>query len=385
MLITESVPKPLDDIVIDFLLSQKRETAEIDFKLFINVSRRAEFAKIAKDIFAMSNYCGGYLVIGFQETATGRFEPLGLPEDFHIEQASLQEKFNSYSNEPLALDYAEVEKEIEGHKKKFAILYVPPAPVVLKPIKYATYFDEKRQRERKLFSRDEILIRRGTQSVHASLNEIKYIEKRSKQTEYRTSLLSGESDTVVENLYGNFFRVIGWPKFIFEAQIPQKIRFSHSETRAKPYVRPKGSKKIYSFCNLDGDPFGKYLIKDSMVKCKAKDFLNAEAKRKVLIWLLNTEIRYVTLEKKLKYAGKKKNLFYYPSETQERYETWDGRFRKTRKRVAFKTCIPKTGETVYAHNAASMRFQFIGDNLYLTILPKIVTTLNGYETTRGPD
>jgi predicted HTH transcriptional regulator len=247
LLITESVPKPLDEIVIDYLLSQKRETAEMDFKLFINVSRHAEFAKIAKDIFAMSNYGGGYLVIGFKETTTGRFEPVGLPEDFHIEQASLQEKFNSYSNEPLALDYAEVEKEVENHKKKFAILYVPPAPVVLKPIKYATYLDEKKHRDRKLFSRDEILIRRGTQSVHASLNEIKYIERRSKQTEYRISLLSGESDTVVENLYGNFFRVIRLPEFIFEAEIPQNIRFSYSETRAKPYVRPKGSKKYTRF------------------------------------------------------------------------------------------------------------------------------------------
>jgi len=45
LLITESVPKSLDDVVIDFLLSQKRETAEIDFKLIIDIKKNSEFAQ----------------------------------------------------------------------------------------------------------------------------------------------------------------------------------------------------------------------------------------------------------------------------------------------------------------------------------------------------
>jgi hypothetical protein len=375
----------LDDIVIRYLLSQKRETSEIDFKEIIDIQKNADFCKIVKDIFAMSNYGGGYLVIGFRETPTGRYDPAGVPESYHIDQATIQEKFNAYSNEPLVLDYCEIEKEIENKNRKFAILYVPPSPIILKPIKYATYFDPKVNREKKLFSRDEIFIRRGTQSVHASLNEIKFIESRVKQTEYKISLLSGDPDAVNENLFGNFFPVLKQPEFIYEAEIPENLHFSYFETRQKPYVRPKFSGKLYSFCDLSGEPFGKYLLQDSQKRIRLEDWITSENGKNILIRLLNTELRYVALENKLKFAGKKNTIFFYPTKEKERYEAWEGRFRKTRKRVAFKTYIPETGETVFAHDAAQMRFQFIGDHLYLSILPKVVTTIDGFNITIGPD
>lgn len=67
----ESVPDPLDVIVLNFLLSQRNEDAELDFKRTIEIRKSSGFAKIAKDIFAMANYGGGYIVIGFEETKTG--------------------------------------------------------------------------------------------------------------------------------------------------------------------------------------------------------------------------------------------------------------------------------------------------------------------------
>lgn len=70
----ESVPNPLDDIAIDFILAQKRETAELDFNLTLDTRKGSDFAKIANDIFAMSNYGGGYVLFGFEETKTGTVE-----------------------------------------------------------------------------------------------------------------------------------------------------------------------------------------------------------------------------------------------------------------------------------------------------------------------
>ena len=100
----ESTPRPLDDVVTDFMFSQKRESAELDFKLTLDTKKDSLFPKICKDIFAMFNYGGGYLLFGFSETKTGTFDPVGLDADFDFEPARVQEKFNSYSNEPLIID-----------------------------------------------------------------------------------------------------------------------------------------------------------------------------------------------------------------------------------------------------------------------------------------
>jgi DNA-binding MarR family transcriptional regulator len=375
----ESVPNPLDDLVVRFTLSQRRETAELDFKLTLNVSKDSDFAEIAKDIFAMSNYGGGHLVFGYKESKTGSFDPVGLPDDFHVDQATLQEKFNSYSNEPIVLEYIEVEKVIDGEKRKFAIVYVPPSPTVLKPIKYATYKD-KTGRERKVFSRDEILIRRGTQSVHATLNEIEFIERRSKQTAYKISLLSGEPDNVLENLYTNIFKVTKLPIHVFEVEIPSNVRFSFFETRQVPYVRPYRSKKLYSFCDLNQEPFRKYIVEGSSVIHPTDDFLGSQEKKNLLIQLLNSELRSVALNRELRYDRADKNVYFYPTDEPERHVTWQGRYRKTPKQVARNIYVSELKRSLFAHDAASMSFHFIENDIYLVILPRIVLTLDGYDT-----
>ena len=379
----ESVPNPLDDLVVQFILSQRRETAELDFKLTLDIRKGSDFAEIAKDIFAMSNYGGGHLVFGYKETKTGSFDPVGLPKDFHVDQATLQEKFNSYSNEQIALEYREVEKVVDGEKRRFAIVYIPPSPTVLKPIKYAIYKDKKTGRSRKVFSRDEILIRRGTQSVHATLNEIKFIERRSKQTAYRISLLSGEPDRIKENLYTNMLKVVELPTPVFEVEIPTNIRFPYFETKGIPYVRPWRSKKIYSFCDLNQEPFQKYIIEGSYCSHPVGDFLESQDKRNLLIRLLNSEIRNAALEKGLRYDRYDKNVYFYPTDEPERYETWQGRYRKTPKQVARKIYVNESKRSLFAHDAASISFHFIGDDIYLVILPKIVLTHDGYDTIKG--
>ena len=377
----ESVPDPLDGVVVDFILSQRRETAELDFKLTLDIRKGSDFAKIAKDIFAISNYGGGHLVVGFKETETGSYDPVGLPSDFHVDQATLQEKFNSYSNDPITLGYKEVEKEIDGHQKKFAVVYVPPSPAVLRPIKYATYLDEKKGRTKKVFSRDEILIRRGTQSVHASLDEIKFIEKRSKETAYKISLLSGKPDRIMENLYGNFFKVVKSPSNIFEAEIPKNIRFMFFETKDTPYIRQ--GERIHSFCNLEGEPFKKYIKSASLSRYDAPEFLETQDRKILLIWLLNSEIWNAALKKGLRYDWKNKNIYYYPTDEPERYEIWKSRYRKARKLVAKRIYVRQLERSLFVHEAAFIAFQLIGTDLYLKILPTIVLTHDGYETMRG--
>jgi len=375
--VIESVPNPLDDIVIDFILSQKRETAELDFKLTLDTRKDSDFAKIAKDIFAISNYGGGYILFGYKETRTGTFDPMGLPPSFHVDQATLQEKFNSHSNDPLTIGYREVEKEVDGERRKFAVIYVPPSATVLKPIKYGVYSDST-GKVKKAFSQDEILFRRGTQSVHASQNEIKFIERRANETEYRIGLLSGKPDEVKENLYGNFFEVTKLPSDIFEAELPRNIRFSSFEIKDTPFIRQ--GEKIYSFCNLGEEPFGKYITNGSLRKHELSHFLESQDRRILLTWLLNLEIRNAALKKGLRYDWRNKNVYFYPADTRERYESWETRFKKSTRLVAKELYISQLKRSLFAHSAALISFSLIGTKFYLKILPEIVLTHDGYDT-----
>jgi len=375
----ESVPGPLDDIVIEFMMSQKRETAELDYKLTLDIRKDSDFAKIAKDMFAMSNYGGGYLVFGFRETETGSFEPAGLPTGFHIDQATIQEKFNSYSSERLAIGYGEIEKVIDGQKKKFAIIYIPPSKSILKPTRHGTYSEGGKVRL--AFRKDEILFRRGTQSVKASLIETKFIEKRARDTEYKIGLLSGEPDKIVENLYSNFFKATKFPSYVYEAEIPSNIRFAFFETKESPHIRQ--ADKTYSFCNLDNEPFKRYIRPESLIKHDTSEFLVTQDKRILLLWLLNTEIRYVALNRGLRYDSRNKNKYFYPTGKPERYEIWKGRYRSTRRLVAQRIYVRQLNRSVYVHDAAVIAFHSIGTDFYLNILPSIVLTHDGYETTQG--
>jgi hypothetical protein len=59
--------EPLGDLMLDFLIDRDNESAYVDFKEVIDISKEGPFAKIAKDIFALSNYGGGFILIGFKE------------------------------------------------------------------------------------------------------------------------------------------------------------------------------------------------------------------------------------------------------------------------------------------------------------------------------
>jgi len=376
----ESVPNPLDEIVIDFVLSQKRETAELDFKLTLDIHKDSDFAKIAKDIFAMSNYGGGFLLFGFQETKTGTFEPVGLLQDFHVDQATLQEKFNSYASNPLSIGYTEVEREIDGQKRKFAVIYVPPSTDVLKPIKYGVYGDPT-GKAKKAFSKDEILFRRGTQSIHASQKEIKFIEQRASETEYRIGLLSGKPDDVKENLYGNFFEVTKMPSNIYEAELPRNIRFSFFETKETPFIRQ--GERVYSFCDLSQEPFGKYITAGTFQKHELASFLETQDKRILLTWLLNSEVRNAAIRKGLRHDHWDKNVYFYPTDGRERHEAWKTRFKKSSRLVAKEIYITQLRRSLFVHPAALISISLVGTKFYLKILPEIILTHDGYETIQG--
>jgi Schlafen, AlbA_2 len=60
---------------LDELLSEPRETLDVEVKQWLDLSDPDHRALVAKEIIALANHGGGYLVIGFEELTNGTFAP----------------------------------------------------------------------------------------------------------------------------------------------------------------------------------------------------------------------------------------------------------------------------------------------------------------------
>lgn len=213
VVINEKECEPLSDYVLNFLKSQKKECSYLDFKLTISTDKDSDFPEIVKDILAFSNYGGGWILIGWKEERKSQFLPMGVPEEYKVDQAILQEKFNSYLDNPITLEYVEKSEEFMGNKKRFGFIYIPPSKETLKPKCDGEY--TKSGKKKVVFKAGDIFYRRGTQNIHPSDFELKIIEKRLLRENYKISILSGEPDEIEEEIYSNLFEVKSLPKYIY--------------------------------------------------------------------------------------------------------------------------------------------------------------------------
>lgn len=61
--------------VLDDLLTEPRETLDVEVKEWLDLSDNNHRAALAKEIIALANHGGGYILIGFEEDNEGRFQP----------------------------------------------------------------------------------------------------------------------------------------------------------------------------------------------------------------------------------------------------------------------------------------------------------------------
>jgi len=69
---------------LDDLINEPREALDIEVKEWLDLSDHDHRATIAKEVIALANHGGGYLVIGFKERADGTFEP-ALPRPANLD------------------------------------------------------------------------------------------------------------------------------------------------------------------------------------------------------------------------------------------------------------------------------------------------------------
>ena len=60
---------------LDDLINEPRETLDVEVKEWLDLTDNDHRAMIAKEIIALANHGGGFLVIGFKEKPDGTFQP----------------------------------------------------------------------------------------------------------------------------------------------------------------------------------------------------------------------------------------------------------------------------------------------------------------------
>ncbi len=397
---TVSLPEvdvePLGDMMLDFLIERDKEEPFIDFKETLSISKESPFAKIAKDIFAFSNYGGGFIFIGFREKAKTRtpdvepekrtYLPVGLPEDFHIDQADLQSKFNSYTDSPIELQYREFYRTYNESSKKFAAIYICPSTKVLKPIKDGIYIDEGRRRV--AFNRGAVLIRRGTQSLLATREETGWIEQRAEKTGYRLGILSGQPDRMQETIYANLFEVTKIPEAIWTA-LPTQTEEEHKrDLRIIPWtvVFRYWNGRIVTFEDISREesPLWDKIDPNTIRIEPLSAWLGDEDKRHVVIEILNKEISFLARRLGL-LEEPKKQKFYYECDGDYRTESWSPRFKTSSKiTVAQRIYASQLKSYIFWHIAVIGRFRYLGSKLLLRLTPTMQLTSDGRWAVFGP-
>lgn len=400
-------------MMLDFLIEKDKEEPFLDFKETLDISRGSHFANIAKDIFAFSNYGGGFLLIGFKERPREKeqkdesekkttkkmrtFFKTGLPNSFHIDSANLQTKFESYSNYPIELDYHEFYRVEEGELRKFAAIYIPPSTCVLKPTKIGKYryqSGKRKGKEKIVFEPGTIFFRRGTQSIIATENEVKWIKQRAEKEGYNLSVLSGRPDAVYEKLYSNLFKVLEIPEKIFSAY-PKEQFYENLEFRLIPknMVFLFWKKCLYTFEDLTNPEnfLSNLTHKESIIVEKTKDWLDDKDKKRILIQLLNKEFSFLAESLKLRQEIKKKHNrtirthnFYFPCYEENRLESWKPRYKQISKRlVAQRIWARQLNQFVFWHSSLKAQFFSLDKQLFLRLNPSVIVTDDGQHPIPG--
>lgn len=364
----------MGEAMASFLYSRKRETAGMDFKLTIDLRRGGEFSKLVKDYFAFANSGGGYFVVGFKQLPSGRFDPVGLPEDASIDQAILQEKFNAFSPEPLSIGYREDERVISGERRRLGIVYFPPAPKPLRPLKDAILIDGD-GRQRVVAKRGVVYIRRGTQSIVASASEEARAASLLKDSNYRISLISGRADQVEETLYSDLLPIVRLPDYIYRGELLE-LPPPGWAPNLSAFVW-KG-KEIFSFDSFLGSDVANLMVPGTSVSFRREEFRREANGTATFTELLKWELVGFGSSLGLRHDLRRGRFFYPLEEGREtRVVQWEGLTKESKRKVASRQYSAALHQEVCFHLAVAPSVVRIGEAEYLRMQPCFLFTTDG--------
>ena len=379
-------PDPLGDLMLNYLIDLDSEEDFLDFKETLDISKGSSFPKIAKDIFALANRGGGWIIIGFKQKSSEETEgksahnrnflAVGLDEAYNVDQANLQQKFNAYCASPVTLRHRIFYRRIEGLERKFATIYVPPSTAILVPIRDGTYYVNDKPQV--AFKGAIVLTRRGTQSVPASEEEVAWIRKRCEKQDYRQSVLSGIPDRIEEPLFSNLLPVSKIPDTVTTALLVPGALGPLSVLREGSIALPclvQGRIVTILGDISPNTPLWNLVEQGSIRRRNLRDWTTEKGNRHLITKILNNAV--VDCARAIGLASFRGKLFY-PCQGMKRTKVWKTRFReKSERTVAVRMLARQLQRYVWVHSAVETRFLWLKTELVLRLTPTFVITSDG--------
>lgn len=108
-----------------YLLNCRAECEHLDYKSKISFEDDHSAIELVKDLVAMKNIGGGYLIVGVEDKT---WKPIGIGSSTELDSKLLKDKVRKYSGLELDVNIVERIVDIDGGNKLFAMICVRTSP-----------------------------------------------------------------------------------------------------------------------------------------------------------------------------------------------------------------------------------------------------------------
>lgn len=161
------------------LLKVCGENDSLDFKQYFSINSQRERAELVRDILAFANTAdGGHMVFGVIDQP---FNPIGLERNIRIDTTLIYQAVSKYiADIRLMVAVHEIQWPDWSTKRRFAILYISEYSGIAMPSYDVAYADELKQKTVIVVKPNDIMVRRGAQSIRAEKTDIQQLMYRKR-------------------------------------------------------------------------------------------------------------------------------------------------------------------------------------------------------------
>lgn len=171
---------PLSDSACAQLMSVRRESSALDFKASFDPDAPGDWCELIKDLVAMANTSGGYVLVGANDDGTSSLSSILITR--RIDQAVLIDKLSKYTEvQPSEANFRLF--ALDGHRR--AIFYVNKVDVPIVFCRPGTY-SISTSKQKTAFNAGTIYFRHGSKSEPALQSDLqrvidKYLASRRRE------------------------------------------------------------------------------------------------------------------------------------------------------------------------------------------------------------